>query len=184
MELEIHSRNVAMTPRWKTEIESRMEDLQRGHDDVIHGRVTLTKNRHHKKLTNVAEALIVVTLPKRQTVTARKEHKTFEEAIRSAFQAVNIELRKYREKRAKTDVRLSPVPPHHGVICKLFPKERYGFILKDGGREVYFHANALKGLTFKKLEDGTDVVFGFAQGKNGLQATVVSLPPPMATKVS
>ncbi|MBX3303876.1 MAG: hypothetical protein KF693_16820 [Nitrospira sp.] len=56
MELEIESRNVAMTPRWKTEIESRVGDLQREHEDLIHGRVTLTKNRHHKQLANVAEA--------------------------------------------------------------------------------------------------------------------------------
>ncbi|MDH4155014.1 MAG: HPF/RaiA family ribosome-associated protein, partial [Nitrospira sp.] len=123
MELEIHSRNVAMTPRWKTEIESRMEDLQRGHDDLIHSRVTLTKNRHHKKLANVAEALIVVTLPGRHTLTARKEDKTFEEAIRSAFQAIGIELRKYREKRASTNLRLPPMPPHRGVVSKLFPNE-------------------------------------------------------------
>lgn len=184
MELEIESRNVAMTPRWKAEIEFRMGSLAQRHKDLIHGRVTLSKNRHHKKLSNVAEVLVVVTLPARHTVTARKEHKTFEEAIRSAFQAVNIELRKYREKRAKTEVRRSPVPPHRGVICKLFPKERYGFILKEGGSEVYFHANALKGLTFKKLEDGTDVVFGFEQGKKGPQATVVARPPTVATKVS
>jgi len=72
MELEIQSRNVAMTPRWKTEIEARMSDLQRGHEDLVHGRVTLTKNRHHKKLANVAEALVVVTLPGRHTMTARK----------------------------------------------------------------------------------------------------------------
>jgi cold shock CspA family protein/ribosome-associated translation inhibitor RaiA len=180
MELEIESRNVAMTTRWKTEIESRMDDLQRGHEDLIHGRVTLIKNRHHKKLANVAEAFVVVTLPERHTLTARKEDKTFEEAIRSAFRAISIELRKYREKRAKTEVRLSPVPPHRGVICKLFPKERYGFILKEGGGEVYFHANALQGLTFKKLEDGTEVVFGLEQGDKGPQATVVTLLPPIA----
>jgi CspA family cold shock protein len=180
MELEIESRNVAMTPRWKTEIESRMDDLRRGHDDVIHGRVTLTKNRHHKKLANVAEALVVVTLPGRHTLTARKENKTFEEAIRAAFDAVAIELRKYRGKRAKTEIRLPPVPPHRGVISKLFPKERYGFILREGGGEVYFHANALQGLTFEALEDGTDVVFGLEQGDKGPQATVVTLPPPIA----
>jgi ribosomal subunit interface protein len=180
MELEIQSRNVAMTPRWKTEIEARMDDLRRGHDDLIHGRVTLIKNRHHKKLANVAEALVVVTLPGRHTLTARKEDKTFEEAIRSAFQAISIELRKYQEKRSKTEVRLPPVPPHRGVICKLFPKERYGFILKEGGGEVYFHANALQGLTFKKLEDGTEVVFGLEQGDKGPQATVVTLLPPIA----
>jgi cold shock CspA family protein/ribosome-associated translation inhibitor RaiA len=184
MELEIESRNVAMTPRWKTEIETRMDDLQRGHEDLIHGRVTLTKNRHHKKLAKVAEALVVVTLPGRHTMTARKEDKTFEEAIRSAFHAVSIELRKYREKRAKTEVRLPPVPPYRGVICKLFPEERYGFILKEGGGEVYFHANALQGLTFKQLEDGTEVVFGLEQGEKGPQATVVAPPPPIASKVS
>jgi len=180
MELEIESRNVAMTPRWKTEIESRMDDLQRGHEDLIHGRVTLIKNRHHKKLANVAEAFVVVTLPGRHTLTARKEDKTFEEAIRSAFRAISIELRKYREKRAKIEVRLPPVPPHRGVICKLFPKKRYGFILREGGGEVYFHANALQGLTFKKLEDGTEVVFGLEQGDKGPQATVVTLLPPIA----
>lgn len=184
MELEVESRNVAMTPRWKTEIEARMDDLQRGHEDLIHGRVTLTKNRHHKKLANVAEALVVVTLPGRHTLTARKEDKTFEEAIRSAFRAVGIELRKYREKRARTDVRVPPVPPYRGVICKLFPKEQYGFILKDGGGEVYFHANALQGLTFDLIEDGTEIVFGLEEGNKGSQATVVSLPPPLAAKVS
>lgn len=184
MELEIHSRNVVMTPRWKTEIETRIGDLQRGHDDVIHGRVTLIKNRHHKKLANVAEALIVVTLPGRQTLTARKEDKTFEEAIRSAFHAVSIELRKYREKRAQTEIRLPPMPPHHGVVSKLFSKEGYGFILKEGGGEVYFHAKALQGLTFEQLEDGTDVVFSLEEGDKGPQATVVALPQPMSVKVS
>ena len=183
MELEIHSRNVAMTPRWKTEIESRMGDLQHGHDDVTHGRVTLTKNRHHKKLANVAEALIVVTLPGRHTLTARKEDKTFEEAIRSAFQAVSIELRKYREKRGQTEVRLPPRPPYQGVVSKLFSKERYGFILRDGGGEVYFHANALQGLTFEDLEDGTDVVFSLEEGDKGPQATVVAPPQPIAVRV-
>ncbi|MBH0202057.1 MAG: HPF/RaiA family ribosome-associated protein [Nitrospira sp.] len=180
MELEVQSRNVAMTPRWKTEIEARMDDLQQGHEDLIHGRVTLTKNRHHKKLANVAEALVVVTLPGRHTLTARKEDKTFEEAIRAAFQALSIELRKYREKRAQTEIRLPPMPPHRGVVSKLFPNERYGFLLKEGGGEVYFHANALQGPTFEQLEDGTDVVFGFEQGDKGPQATVVTLPPPIA----
>lgn len=184
MELEIESRHVDMTPRWKTEIEARMRDLQRGHEDLIHGRVTLTKNPHHKKLDNVAEALIVVSLAGRHTVTARKENKTFEEAIRNAFDAVAIELRKYREKRAKTEVRIPPVPPHRGVICKLFPQERYGFILKEGGGEIYFHANALQGFTFEQLQDGTDVVFDLEQGKKGPQATVVTPPPPIASKVS
>ena len=180
MELEIESRHVDMTPRWKTEIEARMGDLQRGHEDLLHDRVTLTKNPHHKKLDNVAEALIVVSLPERHTLTARKEDKTFEEAIRHAFDAVAIELRKYREKRAHTDIRLPPVPPHRGVISKLFPREHYGFILKERGGEVYFHAHALQGLSFEQLEDGMEIVYNVEQGDKGPQATVVTLPPAIA----
>ncbi|MCP9464444.1 MAG: HPF/RaiA family ribosome-associated protein [Nitrospira sp.] len=184
MQLEIESRNVAMTPRWKAEIEARMQDLQRGHDDLLHGRVTLTKNRHHKKQAKVAEALVVVSLPGRHTFTARKEEKTFEEAIRSAFAAVEAELRKYREKRARKEVRLPPLPPYRGVISKLFPDEHYGFILQDGGGEVYFHAHALQGLSFDQVEDGMEVLFNLEQGEKGPQATVVMAPNPLESKVS
>jgi ribosomal subunit interface protein len=176
MNLEIESRNITMTPRWKTEIEARMADLQRGHEDIIHGRVTLTKNRHHKKRANVAEALVLVTIPSRQTMTARKEDKTFEEAIRAAFEAVAIELQKFREKRAHKAVRTEPLPPQHGVVSKLFPRLGYGFILKDGGGEVYFHKNAVKGVTFNDLEDGLEVLFDMEPGEKGLHATIVQPP--------
>jgi len=178
MELKIESRNVAMTPRWKTEIEERMADLQNGHDDLIHGRVTLIKNRHHKKAPKVAEARLVVTLPVRRTVTASKEDKTFEEAIRAAFAAVEIELRKVREKRASKEVRVPPVPLR-GVVCKLFPREGYGFILKEGGGEVYFHRNAVRDMAFGDLEDGTEVAFNVEEGEKGPQATVVKPVSPL-----
>ena len=69
------------------------------------------------------------------------------------------------------------------MICKLFPKEGYGFILREGGGEVYFHANALHGLTFERLEDGTEVAFGLEEGEKGPQATTVQRPPAVAVKV-
>ena len=176
MDLHIESRNVTMTPRWKTEIEERMADLQLGHDDITHARVTLTKNSHHKKAGKVAQALVVVTLPRKHTITARKEEKTFEEAIRAAFAAVEIEIDKFREKRASKEVRI-PAIPLRGVVCKLFPDEGYGFILQEGGGEVYFHQNALHGLKFEDLEDGTEVAFNVEDGDKGPQATTVNSVP-------
>ena len=161
---------------WKAEIEARMAELQAGHDDVIHARVTLTKNPHHKKARNVAEALVVVTLPGRHTLTARKEEKTFEEAIRAAFFSLEIELRKYREKRASKEIRVPPIPLR-GVICKLFPQEGYGFILQEGGGEIYFHQNAVHGMKFDELEDGMEVAFNLEPGEKGPQATTVNPMP-------
>jgi len=99
VDLKIESRNVGMTPRWKTEIERRVVALETEKIRLIHARVTLTKNAHHKKGADNAEALIVITLPRKRTLTARKESKTFEEAIRAAFAAIEHELEKIEEKR-------------------------------------------------------------------------------------
>jgi len=178
MELRIESRNIEMTPAWQAEIEDRMAQLQTGHDDLLHGRVTLTKNLHHRHASKVAEALVVVSLPGRHTVTARKQEKTFEEAIRSAFTAMQVELRKQRDKWASKDIRVD-APPLHGVIARLFPREGYGFILQEGGGEVYFHRNAVHGLTYETLEDGTEVTFNVEEGDNGPQATTVNPVPLM-----
>ena len=177
MDIVIESRSVEMTPRWKAEIEERMTALDAGHHDLLHCRATLTKNRHHKKDARVAETLIVVSLPGRHTITARKQEKTFEESIRAAFAAVETELQRYRGKRAATEVRTEPVPPLRGVICKLFPKEGYGFILSDGGGEVYFHQHALQKLKFDDLTDGIEVAFNMEAGEKGPQATVVAPVP-------
>lgn len=180
MDVRIDSRNIAMTPRWKREIEKRMADLQAGHEDLVHGRVTLTKNRHHKKLATVAEAVVVVTRRGRRTFTARKEDKTFEEAIRAAFTAMETELRKRREKRPKAGS-LLPSVPQRGVISKLFPKEGYGFILQEGGGEVYFHRNAVHGFDFEDLEDSLEVGFDVEDGEKGPQAITV-IPASLTEK--
>ncbi|HJT20825.1 MAG TPA: HPF/RaiA family ribosome-associated protein [Nitrospira sp.] len=99
MKLKIECRNVTMAPRWKKEIENRMAGLQRGHDDVIHGRVTLITHRRHKQNANAAEALIVLSVRGRHTFTARAQNATLDVAIRDAFETVRIELDKHREKR-------------------------------------------------------------------------------------
>ena len=105
VDLKIESRNVGMTPRWKNEIERRVAALETEKIHITHARVTLTKNAHHKKGADNAEALIVMTLPRRRTLTARKESKTFEEAIRAAFLAIEHEIEKIEEKRdAKSKV--------------------------------------------------------------------------------
>jgi cold shock CspA family protein/ribosome-associated translation inhibitor RaiA len=178
MAWHIDTRNIEMNPRWKAEIEERLEALQAGHNDITHGRVTLTKNLHHRNDARVAEALIVLNLPRRHTITARKEEKSFEEVIREAFSAIEIEVDKYREKRANHEVRLPPSPPLRGVVSKIFRDEGYGFILPEaGGEEVYFHKNAVHELAFDDMEDGMEVTFNIEEGQKGPQANAVKPLP-------
>ena len=50
LDIKIESRNVGMTPRWKTEIERRVQALETGIIRPTHARVTLTKNAHHNRI--------------------------------------------------------------------------------------------------------------------------------------
>ena len=67
------------------------------------------------------------------------------------------------------------------MVSKVFPHLGYGFILKDGGGEVYFHKNAVKGIPFDDMEDGQEVLFESEPGEKGLHATIVQ--PPRALEL-
>ena len=141
----------------------RVADLHPRHD-IKHVRVTLTKH-DHRKAEDSYEVVLVVQIPA-HTITARKQQKGFDEAIRDAFAAMETELDKIREKRASHEVRIT-APPHRGVISTLFRDEGYGFITMEDGTEVYFNRNAVQDMAFDDVEDGMDVSLNVEPGKNG-----------------
>ena len=177
MDLQVEGRHTGVTAEWTADIQSRVADLHPGHD-IQHIRVTLTKH-DHPKAEDSYDVVIVVQIPG-HTITARKQQDSFEEAIRDAFAAMEIELEKIREKRASHDVRIS-APPGRGVVTKLFREEGYGFIAMEDGTEVYFHRNAVHDMPFDAIEDGMEVSLNVEPGDNGLQATTVN-PVPSATQ--
>ncbi|TLY23254.1 MAG: hypothetical protein E6K68_00965 [Nitrospirae bacterium] len=98
MDIRTESRNVTMVPQWQEEIEGRLHDLQDGHNDILHARMILERNRHHNKGPKIAMARLVCNV-RGGTFTASKTEETFEEAIRATFNAMEEELRTFREKR-------------------------------------------------------------------------------------
>lgn len=61
-----------------------------------------------------------------------------------------------------------------GKIVRLTDKG-FGFISRDGeAKDLFFHANELKNITFDELREGDDVTFEVAQNDKGPYATNVS----------
>ncbi len=174
MDLQVEGRHVEVTPEWTADIEARMAELNPSLG-AVHARVTLTQH-DHRKGDDSHEVVIVVQIPG-HTVTARKRAGTFEEAIRAAFEALDVELEKIQEKRATHQVRVT-APRARGVVNKLFPDEGYGFILLEDGTDVYFHRNAVHGLEFEHL-DGMEVNLNVELGEKGPQATTVNPVEPL-----
>ena len=98
MDIRTESRNVVMSHHWQEEIEVRLHDLQDGHNDILHARIILERNRHHNKGPRIAMARLVCNV-RGGTFTASKTEETFEEAIRATFHAMEEELQTFREKR-------------------------------------------------------------------------------------
>jgi len=110
MDIRIESRNFDVTDRRKAIIQEWMTHLQTGHEDITHGRVTLSKSNHHKHAPDLVEAVVVVTLPKRHTFTAKKSGRRVGDALKAAFLALEGELQKYREKRGSKKRRTKSLP--------------------------------------------------------------------------
>jgi len=176
MDVRIDCRNIPMAPRWKTTVNQYLEKLENNHADLTHARVTLEKNLHHKK-GQVATAQVVLSVRGR-TITAHKTEKTFEQAIKAAFLAAGRELKVYRAKQGSTEIR-TPTPPMTGVIDRIDRDGGHGFILIDGGEQVYFHRNAVHGAEFDALEEGHRVWFDVEDGQKGPQATTVNRFAPL-----
>ena len=57
---------------------------------------------------------------------------------------------------------------------KWFNAEKgYGFIQREGGKDLFVHFSGIKSEGFKTLEEGWNVAFDVIQGDRGEQATNV-----------
>ena len=52
-------------------------------------------------------------------------------------------------------------------------EEGYGFIQREGGKDLFVHFSGIKSEGFKTLEEGWNVEFDVIQGDRGEQATNV-----------
>ena len=175
MDMQIEGRQTTVRPEWRADIESRVADLDPGHE-ITHFRATLTKHAHRKPADSHS-VLLVVRIPG-HTLTAGKYQGSFDEAIRGTFEAMQLELARIREKRASHEVDVN-APPGRGIVTKLFLAEGYGFITLEDGTEVYFHRNAVRNAVFEQT-DGMEVSLNVEPGEKGPQATVVQPTPPEA----
>jgi len=100
-------------------------------------------------------------------------HKNLRQAIDDAFKAAGRRLQDYARRQRGCVKSHEPLPTAR--VSKLFPKEGYGFITTQDGREIYFHKHAVQNRGFNKLKTGAKARFAEEEGVKGLQASTVQI---------
>jgi len=170
MDLTIEGRNTPVLPEWRALVEGKLAGLARGHGDVLHARVAVTKHPRH--LRGHDEVLMVLTVPG-GALTVQRTGAAVEDALFEACEVMARELKSYRAKRYRTAK--SPGPRPRGVVATWFPDRGYGFIRTEGDREVYFHRRSVANHDQAAIALGSQVEFELEEGEKGPQAARVTL---------
>src|ERR1017187_8024553 len=102
-------------------------------------------------------------------------HKNLRQAINDAFKAAGRRLQDYARRQRGDIKNLSLLP--EARVTKIVPREGYGFLICDDGREIYFHKNSILGRAFPRLKVGTTVRLAEEPGEKGPQASTVRIVP-------
>lgn len=173
MDLQIEAQHTEIDPELRAWIGERIDELNNPSDDILHARVNLLKQERHQKGSD--EVRVFLTLSGK-TLQVTQSGDTIQDALYEALNVLTHELREFRKQRREFD-RTAGVTmggTTTGQIVSLFHDRGYGFIETEGDEEVYFHADALQGLTFDQLEIGMTVSLHVEMGSVGPRASRVS----------
>ena len=182
--MQIHWRNPnAIDETLRERAEERIEALVVDHTDLIDVWIDVQVNTHHR---HGGDEVSLRAQVRGSEIVVRREGEEAGLALRDVLEAFEREVHEMRNRRGDRS-RGGPqtnVPPHLGIVDRVFLERGYGFILTDAGDRVYFHRNAVQHeLRFETLEEGQRVALNFEPGEKGLQATVVQPPAPDAPPV-
>ena len=167
MELQVEGRHVEIRKSWQTKIDVEKDRLTRHHAGLVHNlKVTIEATKNHRE--GGYEVRLVATIPD-GTVVVKRKGETAKPLLVKAFDNLGLQLKEAQRKKKQSMKNAGPEGVAHasGTIKTVSPVESFGFIVVGGGREVYFHENALKDIDMAKLNVGDEVTFGESVGDKG-----------------
>lgn len=169
MQIAIEGQHTEIPPDLRAMITEQLEALNERHDDILHARVALDKDTHHRQGTD--EVRIILSLPGK-LLTAKKTAATLYDATNAALAAVAREVKEFRDRRRGTGK--DPGPLIKARILRVFRDRGYGFAETETSQEVYFHANSVHGIAFQALEVGMAMELEVEEGERGPQASRIT----------
>jgi cold shock CspA family protein len=175
MELQVEGRHVEIRKSWQDKIDVEKDRLIRHHPGLVHNlRVAIEATKNHSE--GGYEVRLIATVPD-GTLVVKRKGETVKPLLVKAFDNLGLQLKEMLRKKQQIKKGIEPegAPSASGTVKTVSPIESFGFIMLEGGREVYFHENALKDIEIDKLNVGDEVNFGESVGDKGPCASWVRM---------
>ncbi len=171
--LQITFRDIAHSDAIEAHIRTKAEKLETHFEPIMSCRVVVELPHQHKNQGKVFNVRIDIGVPGNEIVVNRDRHEDVYVALRDAFDAARRQLEDYG-RRLRRDVK-THAAEFTGVVARLVPEERYGFIRRADGSELYFHSDNLVNVAFEAIGEGQPVKFIEELAAEGPQAKRVSV---------
>jgi ribosome-associated translation inhibitor RaiA len=170
--LQITYRDLPHSEALDTRIREKAAKLEEFHHHIISCRVTVEEQQRHSLRGNQFCVRLDIKVPQHEIAITRDHHEDVYVALRDAFAAAYRKLEDtVRMQRRQVKVHDATVS---GVVARLFPQERYGFIQGPQGNEYYFSPENVVEPSFEQLEVGMTVQFIEGVADEGRQAKRIS----------
>ena len=172
--IEISYRGVEKTEEIDDLIRGKAARLDRFCDHISRCDIAVEHPNQQQHSGNPFRVRIDVTVPPGHELIADEKqaghemHEPLTKIINDAFKTMERQLKDLVEKQ-RHEVKTHAEP--RALVTKLFSD--YGFITDGSGVDVYFHRNAIVGMTFEQLKIGAEVRFDLSHGEMGPQASTV-----------
>lgn len=140
-------------------------------------RVAIEEDAAHPRSGSGFRIRVEAHLPQGKDIVVKRSsgqgdmHRELKTLVNDVFEATRRQVRKAKEQQ-RGHVKHHPEQQVEALISQL--EDDYGFVRTvDGGRQVYFHANAVINDSFDKLQIGQGVAIEESMGDDGPQATTL-----------
>ncbi len=173
----IQFRDVEKSDVVYNDIWDHADKLEKFYDRIVSCEVIVSAPHQSKKEGIIYHVQIRLHVPSKDIfINNEREkngaHADIHVAIRDAFDAAKRKLEDVI--RIERGIVKSRNVPLHAKVVRLFPNEKYGFILTGDNREIYFHENSVLDHEFGELKVGDEVRFSEEMGEKGPQVTSMS----------
>ncbi len=176
--VEIAFRNMDASEYVEKRVRERVDKLEQYYDRITSCHVQIEAPHKHHRKGNTYEIHLEVRVPGTALAVNHKPgdrhaHEDIYVAIRDAFDAMERQLKKWKDK-ANAEVKVHDAPLA-GRIAELHPDRDFGQIAMTDGRLVYFHRNSVadNGFDGLAIDDPVELAVDSEESDKGPQASTV-----------